>query len=131
MITDINRKSTLNELDRGKLPNYWSNYFDYENDLELFDLSKIELSNVIEEQKTKERPFIDSQITISNILTEFGKKHNFHRQFHERHRNSDSGQVLGMQLYHLMLKDTDTWVYCEITKRGHIFPHATYFQIIE
>lgn len=128
MITDIYRKSTISELDRKKLPNYWSNYFEYENDLELFNLSEIELINLIEEKKIQEIPFIDSQIELSNILTKFGEKHIFHRQFHERHPNSESGQVLGMQLYYLMLKDTDTWVCRKITKRGHLFPHATYFK---
>ncbi len=128
MITDINRKSTISELDRKKLPNYWSNYFEYENDPELFNLSKIELINVIENEKTKLKPFIDSQIMLSNILTKFGEKHNFHRQFNERHPNSDRGQVLGMQLYCIMVEDPDTWVYCETQKRGHLFPHATYFK---
>lgn len=128
MITDIYRKSTISELDRKKLPNYWSNYFEYENDTELFNLSEIELINLIEEKKTQEIPFIDSQIELSYILTKFGEKHIFHRQFHERHPNSESGQVLGMQLYCLMLKDTDTWVFSKITKRGHSFPHAIYFK---
>lgn len=128
MITDINRKSTISELDRKKLPNYWSSYFEYESDLELFNLSKIELINLMEEKKTQERPFIDSQIELSNILTKLGEKHNFDRLFHERYPNTDSGQVLGMQLYNLMLKDTDTWVFCKTTKPGNIFPHATYFK---
>lgn len=128
MITDIHCKSTIVELDRNKLPTYWSDYFEYESDLELFNLSRIELINVIEEQKAKESPCIDSQIVVSNILTKFGEKHNFHRQFHERHQNSDSAQVLGMQLYYLMIEDPDIWVYHKITKHGHVFSHATYFK---
>lgn len=128
MITDINHKSILSDLDKKNLPSYWSSYFEYENDIELYNLTQNELISEISEQKSKEKPFIDSQITISNILTKFGAKHCFHRLFHERHQNSDSGQVLGMQLYYLMLKDANTWVYCEITKRGHKFPHATYFK---
>ena len=128
MITNTNHKSPKSELDRKKLPNYWSNYFEYENDTELFNLSEIENLNLIEQKKTQDRPFIDSQIELSYILTKFGEKHIFHRQFHERHPNSESGQVLGMQLYYLMLKDPDTWVFCKTTKPGNLFPHATYFK---
>ena len=65
------------------------------------------------DRKKKDKPYIDSQILLNSVLTKFGESHNFHRQFRERHANSDSGQVLGMQLYHLMIKDSDVWVYCE------------------
>ena len=69
-----------------------------------------------------------NRVTVINkILTKFASKHNFHRQFRERHVNSDSGQVLGMQLYHIMVEDSDVWIYSETKHRGHIFPHATYW----
>ncbi len=128
MITDINRQATISELNRTKLPSYWIKYFEYEADDELFNLSNNELIKGIETEKKKDKPYIDSQILLNSVLTKFGESHNFHRQFRERHANSDSGQVLGMQLYHLMIKDSDVWVYCETKQRGHLFPHATYFK---
>ena len=128
MITNINCKSPISELDRTKLPQYWTKYFEYEVDEELYNLTKNELIKAIEAEKEKDKPYVDSQIVISDILTRFGEKHIFHRQFREKHANSDSGQVLGMQLYHIMLKDNDVWVYCDTKKSGHLFSHATYFK---
>jgi len=127
MITDINRKKTNSELDRTRLKPYWSKYFEFEIDIDLYNLAKNELISVINATKKKDRPYIDSQIVISNILTDFGQKHIFHRKFRENHPNSDSGQVLGMQLYHLILKDNNIWVFAETKHQGHKFSHATYF----
>lgn len=128
MITDLNRKKIISELNKSKLPSHWSKYFEYEHDLELFSLTNNELIDVITEEKKKGRPFIDSQIIISNILTKFGSKYNFHRQFREHHPDADSAQILGMQLYHIIINDNDIWVYCDSKKSGHLFSHATYFK---
>ncbi len=128
MITDINRQTIISELNRVNLPLYWIKYAEYEVDNELFNLSNSVLIQAIETEKKMDRPYIDSQILLNSVLTEFGMNHNFHRQFRERHANSNSGQVLGMQLYHLMIKDSDVWVYCETQQSGHLFPHATYFK---
>ena len=128
MITDINHKTIISALNRTKLPSYWTKYFEYESDYELYNLTRNELINEIEEEKKKARPYIDSKIVISLILTRFGVKHIFHRKFCEKHPDSDRGQVLGMQLYHIMLNETDVWVYCDTKKNGHLFSHATYFK---
>lgn len=128
MITDINHKTIISELNKAELPSYWMKYFEYEADDELFNFSNNEIIKEIESEKKKDKPYIDSQILLNRVLNKFGKSHNFHRQFRERHGDSDSGQVLGMQLYHLMIKDSDVWVYCEIKRRGHLFPHSTYFK---
>ena len=113
MITDIDRKKTISTLNRTKLPSYWTKYFEYEADNELYDLTRNELINAVEAEKGKAKPYIDSQIVISLILTKFGVKHIFHRKFSEKHADSNSGKVLGMQLYHIMLNDPDIWVYCD------------------
>ena len=127
MITDIKRSSNITELNRETLPSYWSDYFDYEKDNELYNLTKKEFNEVLELKRKEPKPFIDSQQVINKILTKFASKHNFHRQFRERHVNSDSGQVLGMQLYHIMVEDRDVWTYSETKNRGHKFSHATYW----
>jgi len=83
MITDINRQTTISELNRAKLPSYWIKYFEYEADDELFNFSNNELIKEIETEKKKDKPYIDSQILLNSVLTKFGESHNFHRQFHE------------------------------------------------
>lgn len=128
MITNIDNKTSISELNRKKLPTYWNDYFQYENDEELSSLTKNELVREINDEREKKIPFINSQIIISKILTNLGGKHNFHRQFNERHPNSKSAQILGMQLYHIMVEDNEKWTYCELKEPGHLFPHATYFK---
>jgi hypothetical protein len=128
MITGIDRKSVTKELKREKLPEYWGQFFSYEADSELFDLTKNEFIKEIAVQKKNPKPFIDSQITISKILSNFGNKHIFHRKFNEKHSGLHKEQVLGMQLYTLLLEDDDLWIYHETQHSGHLFPHATYFK---
>jgi hypothetical protein len=127
MITDIDQKSNITSLNIETLPSYWSDYFDYEKDSELYDLTKKEINETLELKRKEPKVFIDSQVVISDILTKLGSKHNFHRQFKERHKNSDSGQVLGMQLYHIMVNDRDVWIYSPTQHRGHKYSHATYW----
>lgn len=69
----------------------------------------------------------DSQQVVSKVLTAFGSKHNFHRQFNERFFASKPSQMLGMQLYELVAQDSDWWVYLQSKPIGHVFPHSTYF----
>lgn len=129
MITDINHKSQISVLDRFKLPVHWKEYFEYENDDKLATLTKDAFLEEINKEKTKEKPFINSQLMISKLLTKFGEKHLFHRQFKEKHPSSNSAQTLGMQLYHILIQDNEIWIYCEIKEKGHLFPHATYFMM--
>ena len=128
MIRDIEGKHIVRELNRVKLPEHWGQYFSYEKDIELYELTHNAFLGVITEERAKEKPFIDSQIVINKILTEFGSRHNFHRQFNERHPTLHKEQVLGMQLYHIMVDDEETWTYCETQHPDHSFPHATYFK---
>lgn len=128
MIQGIDGHSIISELDRTKLPKYWNAYLQYEKDEELSTLTKNSLIIEIEKEKSKEKSFIDSQVVVSSLLTQFGKKHSFHRQFREKFPNLDSGQVMGMQLYHIMIQDNDIWKYHKLQKREHLFPHSTYFK---
>ena len=82
----------------------------------------------VNEIKKNPQPFVDSQIVIAKILTDFGIKSFFHGKFNENHPGLHREQVLGMQLYCIMLDAPETWVYCETKHKGHLFPHATYFQ---
>lgn len=128
MIQAFDNHLIISELDRTKLPAYWNGYLQYEEDEVLSTLTKNALIEEIEKEKSKEKPFIDSQIVIKNLLVEFGKKHSFHRQFREKHPILDSGQVLGMQLYHIMIQDNEIWKYHKSQKSGHLFTYSTYFQ---
>jgi len=128
MITDVNFKSRIRGLNTSKLPSYWSGYFDFEKDTELSELTKNELIRKINLLKKEKKPFIDSQIIIANLLTTFGNKHIFHRKFNERFPYLHKEQILGMQLYKIMVEDSVEWIYCENHPRGHVFSHATYFK---
>lgn len=127
MITDTERRSNITALDRAKLPIYWLDYFEYETNEELSELTKNEFHKIIESERSKVKPIINSQIVISDLLTKFGKKHNFHRQFRENFPNKDSAQILGMQLYQILVLDKDIWTFIKQTEKNHIFPHTTYF----
>jgi len=128
MIQAIDNNSIISELDRTKLPTYWHGYLQYEQDVELSALTKNALIKEVEKEISKETPFIDSQIVIKNLLVEFGNKHSFHRQFREKHPILDSGQVLGMQLYHIMIQDSEIWKYLKSQKSGHLHTYSTYFK---
>ncbi|MDR1006844.1 MAG: hypothetical protein LBL74_08305 [Bacteroidales bacterium] len=128
MLTGIDRKNVISSLNRSKLPDYWGDYFAYEKDTELNTLTQTALQKVIEETSIMPKPYIDSKIAISDILTDLGPKSTFHRQFNKRHPDLHKEQVLGMQLYKLIVEDTkNTWVFFETHHLGHVFPNATYF----
>lgn len=129
MITDPQLKSKIGpELDRSKLNSYWAEYFRYENEAPaLCLLSKAALEAAIDHARGGRAPHLDAQQAISEILTDFGTKHNFHRQFNELFPFKPA-QILGMQLYSLMVADSEWWIYIQTQHQGHAFPHATYFQ---
>ena len=96
---------------------------------QVFELTKLALIKAITEIKKEIKPFVNSQIVISKILTGFGAKNLFHRKFNERHPNLHKEQVLGMQLYNVMLEDSEIWIYLETQHRYHLFPHAIYLSV--
>lgn len=126
MITDINNTNEISELN-SSLPSYWNDYFDYEKDEKLHDITAKAMLEAINVIKNTQKPYIDSKILISKVLTNLGNKHTFHRQFNENHPNLHKEQVLGMQLYKLMIEDKQTWVYLETKHSGHMHSNATYF----
>ena len=128
MITDPEHKSVRSTLNRSSLADYWSGYFTYQRVApDLHSLTEAELTREVDRCKSKERPFVDSQVVINQVLTRLSSNHNFHRQFSERFPDLHREQILGMQLYTIMLNDELTWVYIETQHQGHLFPHATYF----
>jgi len=128
MITDIECRSEIGpDLDRSKLKPYWQEYFDFVRTApELHALSEAALLSALNDARTQLSPFLDAQRAISEILTRFASQHNFHRQFNELFGSKPS-QVLGMQLYEVVTRDSDWWVYLPTQHMGHAFPHATYF----
>ena len=128
MITDIEQRSVRQELNRDTLADYWQGYFEYQEHAPgLYQLAAEGLSGKINNIRNIERPFVDSQQIIGELLTEFGSTHNFHRQFREQLPNLHPNQILGMHLYDIIIQDEGTWIYTETQHQGHQFPHATYF----
>ena len=128
MITDTNRKKIYNELNREHLADYWGGYFHYErNGSDLQAITERELRREIAICRNDERPYIDSKVVVGRVLTTLGSQHNFHRQFNERFPDLHREQILGMQLYSIMLHDPEVWIYTETTHLGHLFPNAAYF----
>ena len=128
MITDIKQKNITNQLNKETLADYWKGYFQYQDKaVELYQLAKIKLIEAVEKSRITERPFIDSQQIIGKILADFSNQHCFHRQFREQLPVLYPNQILGMQLYDIMVNDKDVWIYTETHHAGHLFPHATYF----
>lgn len=129
MITDIECRSEIGPgLDRSKLNAYWAEYFSFANDApHLHALTESHLQAAIDAKRGQPNPYLDSQQTISEILTKFGSQHNFHRQFNEIFATAKPSHVLGMHLYELVSRDRDWWVYFPTKPAGHVFPHATYF----
>jgi len=128
MITDPENKTVRSTLNRSNLADYWGGYFTYQRVApDLHSLTEAELTREVDSCKSKERPFVDSQVVINQVLTRLGANHIFHRQFSERFPDLHREQILGMQLYTIMLKDELTWVFIETQHQGHLFPHATYF----
>lgn len=112
---------------RKGLKSYWGAYFAYEDNITLHSITEELLIEAVDKARSKERPFVDSQQVVGQILTELGPKHNFHRQFNEAFPDLKPNYVLGMQLYRIMVEDEDEWVYHETSHPGHVFSHATYF----
>ena len=128
MIIGIDGNMIIKELNRANLPDHWGQYFAYEQDNELVELSREELLSAIGNAKHMAKPYIDSKIVIGAMLTKMGLKSKFHRQFNERYPELHKEQVLGMQLYKLIVEDLDKWIFHETHHSGHVFPNATYFQ---
>jgi hypothetical protein len=128
MITDTDRKSNITLLERAKLPIHWQDYFEYETNDELSNLTKNEFHKIINNEKSKAKPIINSQIIIAELLTKFGKEHNFHRQFRENFPNMNSAQILGMQLYDIIVQDNDIWTIIKQSEKNHLFSHTIYFK---
>ncbi len=126
MITDPKMRNVSSELNRSKLASYWDDYFLYATD-PLHDITGHELAVEVDACKAHPRPFIDSKVIINRVLGRLSNTHTFHRQFSERFPGLQPAQILGMQLYTIVLNDAEIWVYVETHHLGHVFPNATYF----
>lgn len=123
----INGKG-YDSFDVDKLDNHWKLYKLYkEKGSGLYNITQKILVTEVNNVKKMEKPFIDSQILINKVLTDLGNKHNFHRQFDEQFSGMKKGNILGMQLYTVVLKDNLDWIFYETKNFGHKYSHATYF----
>lgn len=129
MITNIDFSSRIGpELRQQHLKDYWNEYFLFRDDAPLLhEIIEAELVRELEAAEPQASPFIDSQQSISRILTNLGAKHTFHRQFSESFPELRKEQIMGMQLYRIIAEDDQYWVYSPTQHAGHLFPHATYF----
>jgi hypothetical protein len=129
MITGIENRTPIGpELREERLPAYWSEYRDYEqNAADLHAEVERLLLEEIAAASAMLRPFMDSKQVISRVLTALGPRHTFHRQFSERFPNYRREQLLGMHLYALVARNESLWIYNQTHHAGHMFPNATYF----
>ena len=128
MITDLNRQTVYATLNRNNLPEYWNGYFLYQQDApELHVLTDRGLRSEVEACKNTSSPYVDGQVVVGMLLRILSGQHNFHRQFSERFENLHREQILGMQLYTIMLADNETWVYTTTQHADHLYAHAVYF----
>jgi len=127
VLQDINGKILSSPLGKSHIEQHWKNYERYEKEKILSDLTKKRLTELIEIKKTETNPFIDSAVLISELFTEFGAKHQFHRKFNEIFPDLTSGSVLGMQLYILLIEDSVQWIFHKSKKADHLYSSSTYF----
>jgi hypothetical protein len=127
MLQDINGKILSKPYSKSKIETHWSNFLRYEREKSLSDLTKTSLTELIKIKKAEPKPYIDSAILISELLTEFGKNNQFHRRFNEIFPDLTSGSILGMQLYILLIDDTALWTFVKSKKTDHLYSNSSYF----
>lgn len=127
MLQDINGKTLSNPFGKSHIDAHWYDYERYEKEVSLSDFTKTKLLELINIKKMETTPFIDSGVLISELLTEFGKTHKFHRKFNEKFSDLTSGSVLGMQLYLLLIDDSEQWIFHKSKKEDHLYSNSTYF----
>lgn len=110
MITDIEQRSQIGpDLRVEKLDSYWQEYFTFRDEVyELHQVVERELIDELDKARSQVRPFLDAQQRISIILTRLGSTANFHRQFSEQFPEFKPNQIIGMQLYALVVSDSET-----------------------
>jgi len=126
MLQDINGKVLTSPIHKSRIEPHWNDYIQYQHEIMLSDLSKKRLKELIEIKKKEPNPYIDSASLVSDLLNEFGKEHQFHRNFNETFPHFTSGSILGMQLYILLLDDSEEWVFYKSKKLGHLYSNSTY-----
>jgi hypothetical protein len=128
MLQFIDNKKVLKELNKYELEDYWGNYFEFEKDEILSSITRNLFLIHLDSVRNSNKPYIDSSVLINGILTNLGKTHNFHRQFSENHSNLVREQVLGMQLYKIIIEDKDIWYFSKVKKNEHKYANAVYFK---
>lgn len=128
MLKFIDNKKVLKELNKHELEDYWGNYFEFKKDEELSNITSNLFIKRLDNVRNEKKPYIDSSILINDILTKLGKTHNFHRQFSENNSNLIREQVLGMQLYKIIIEDKDEWYFSKIKRNEHKYANAVYFK---
>ena len=127
MLKFINSRKILKELNKYELEDYWGNYFEFEKDEELSNITGNLFISHLDNVRNTKKPYIDSSVLINEILTNLGNTHSFHRQFSENHSNLIREQVLGMQLYKIIIEDKDIWYFSKVKKNEHKYANAVYF----
>lgn len=70
MIANDNQKTPTRVFNRDHLEPYWSAYFSFERNTALHSITEYLLLSAVEEARTMERPFIDSQQVIGSFHPE-------------------------------------------------------------
>lgn len=107
---------------------HWKLYIQYTQNEDLSTFTRDELRKQVEIIKKKEpgQVVISSKILISNLLEDFKRRDAFFTQFETHFPGWDSGGILGMQLYMLLLEDDQDWIYEKTKDRFQVFPSSVY-----
>jgi hypothetical protein len=125
MVTNIQFETPVGELRKNTLQACWKQYFEYEKNIGLRELSLAKLAQHISVAKASERPFLDSQHLVSKVSMELGT--NFQKMFTVAFPEFNKRQILAMQLHKLIVEDSGIWVYFPMqTAASDWFPNATY-----
>lgn len=124
-------KFLTSPLEKTSIPIHWQQYILYTENEELYNFTKEALLEKIEIEKQKNDPHISSKILLADLLTEFGSKYQFHRLFNQSFPGFDSGAILGMQLYMLLLEDDMNWYYYKSKDPNHLYSSSNYFPVVK
>lgn len=127
MLENLNGKSLNSPVEARQRESHWNLYIQYSQNEELSSFTKVELKKQVEIEKKKNQVVISSKILLSNLLEDFKKRNVFFSQFETHFKGWDSGGILGMQLYIVLLEDDLHWIYEKTKDRFQVFPSSIYF----
>lgn len=126
MLLDLNGNVLINPTDQNNISDNWKEYLRFSKNTHLWSFTKQELLNKVNSIKQQSRTIINSALLLGHFLRELSVNDNFHQQFKTAFPKLDSKSLLGMQLYMLLLKDDEKWIFMKPDESEAIFTNASY-----